>query len=411
MMDIYKHFGLETLLLLEKPNIQCVNDVAALVVHWSLTRRGVGCVGLGEKVGENPVKSEVLPAGWSGENGTVYSLVYQDQNSEAFLLKAISVDDVLIVSLLSLKTNKTADTNIQPADFIEKKDEIVFNNLETFISKIEAELIDKVITKIENKSGKKDAKKREEVSERKLTKKTLKPGPNTENEDLENYNKIISKIKTKRKVKRTQTINTFSTIKDRLLAEFDKKQPDDVFDEMQDWAPTTEAVCQVCDIKLFKSRLESHQSRQHQDQLFSCDGSCGSKMSSPWKDQVLDHLRKVHKLTNNTDNDLIEGKMELPRNLEMVRCKGGKCSPEATLLARGLPSVKRRMVSHSNIKHQGEDIKQCFVLGCRACPKVWTLEEVKDWSVHCKQFHLRREAKESQEDVTEHPQGGDEPPS
>ena len=143
--------------------------MAALVVHWSLTRRGVGCVGLGEKVGENPVKSEVLPAGWSGENGTVYSLVYQDQNSEAFLLKAISVDDVLIVSLLSLKTNKTADTNIQPADFIEKKDEIVFNNLETFISKIEAELIDKVITKIENKSGKKDAKKREEVSERMAT--------------------------------------------------------------------------------------------------------------------------------------------------------------------------------------------------------------------------------------------------
>ena len=253
--------------------------------------------------------------------------------------------------------------------------------------------------------------KREEVNERKLTKKTLKPEPNTENEDIEKYNKIISKIKTKRKVKRTQTINTFSTIKDRLLAEFDKKQPDDVFDEMQDWAPTTEAVCQVCDIKLFKSRLESHQSRQHQDQLFSCDGSCGSKMSSPWKDQVLDHLRNVHKLTNNSDNDLIEGKMELPRNLEMVRCKGGKCNPEATLLARGLPSVKRRMVSHSNIKHQGEDIKQCFVLGCRACPKVWTLEEVKDWSVHCKQFHLRRGVKESQEDVTEHPQGGDEPPS
>ena len=166
-MEIFKHFGLETLLQLEKPNIQCVNDVAALVVHWSLTRRGLGCVGLGEKVGENPVRSEVLPAGWSGENGTVYSLVYQDQNSEAYLLKAISVDEVLIVSLLSLKTNKTADTNIQPADFIEKQDEIVFNNLETLISKIEAELIDKVITKAENKSGKKDAKKTEEVTERK----------------------------------------------------------------------------------------------------------------------------------------------------------------------------------------------------------------------------------------------------
>ena len=166
-MEIFKHFGLETLLQLEKPNIQCVNDVAALVVHWSLTRRGLGCVGLGEKVGENPVRSEVLPAGWSGENGTVYSLVYQDHSSEAFLLKAIAVDEVLIVSLLSLKTNKTADTNIQPADFIERKEEIVFNDLETLISKIEAELIDKVITKAENKSGKKDAKKTEEVTERK----------------------------------------------------------------------------------------------------------------------------------------------------------------------------------------------------------------------------------------------------
>ena len=168
IMEIHKHFGLETLLKLEKPNIHCVNDVAALVVHWTLTRRGVGCVGLGEKVGENPVRSEVLPAGWSGENGSVYSLVYQDQNREGYLLKAISVDDVLIVSLLSLKTKKTADTNIQPADFIETKEEIVFNNLETLVGKIEAELINKVITKTDSKPGnQKDAKKSDEDTERK----------------------------------------------------------------------------------------------------------------------------------------------------------------------------------------------------------------------------------------------------
>ena len=167
-MEIQKHFGLETFLRVEKQNIHCVNDLAALVVHWSLARRGVLCVGLGETVGENPVKSEILPPGWSGENGTVYSLVYQDQKNDGYLLKAISVDDVLIVSLLSLKTNKTADTNIQPADFIENTEELVLNNLETLLSKVEAELLDKVITKTDSKPGSKnDAKKSAEVGERK----------------------------------------------------------------------------------------------------------------------------------------------------------------------------------------------------------------------------------------------------
>ena len=167
IMEIQKHFGLETFLRVEKQNIHCVNDVAALVVHWSLVRRGVLCVGLGETVGENPVKSEILPPGWSGENGTVYSLVYQDQNNDGYLLKAISVDDVLIVSLLSLKTNKTADTNIQPADFIENKDELVLTNLDTLLSKIDSELLDKVIRKNESNPGSKKDAKSDEVNERK----------------------------------------------------------------------------------------------------------------------------------------------------------------------------------------------------------------------------------------------------
>ena len=99
---------------------------------------------------------------------TVYSLVYQDQTTEGYLLKAISVDDILIVSLLSLKTNKTADTNIQPTEFIEKKEEFVLNNLDTLLSKIEAELISKVINKTDSKPGtKKDATKTDEVNQRK----------------------------------------------------------------------------------------------------------------------------------------------------------------------------------------------------------------------------------------------------
>ena len=157
-MEIQKHFGLEILLKLEERNTNCVNDVAVIVSHWALVKHGLLCVGLGEKVGDNPVRSELLPLGWSGECGVVYSLVYQDEDANSYLMKAISADDVLILSLLCLKTKRTADTSIVTAEFIEKKDEVfLFNNFETLRSKIESELIDKVIKKnAKEDKGKKD---------------------------------------------------------------------------------------------------------------------------------------------------------------------------------------------------------------------------------------------------------------
>ena len=160
-MEIHKYFGLET--FLKCGNVGCVNDVATVVTHWSLVRRGLYCVGLGEGANTSP-PSELLPPAWNAESGQVYSLVYQEsQGDDRYLMKAISADEVLIMSLLNLKTNKTADTNIVPADFIEKTDEIVFNNLEVLISKIESELLDKVIKKNTSKGNKGTDNKTTEV--------------------------------------------------------------------------------------------------------------------------------------------------------------------------------------------------------------------------------------------------------
>ena len=163
-MELQKHFGLET--FLKCGNVSCVNDVATVVVHWSLVRRGLLCAGLGEETNTNP-PSELLPPGWNAESGQVYSLIYQEvQSGDRYLMKAISADEVLIMSLLSLKTNKTADTNIVPADFIEKTEEIVFNNLEVLISKIESELLDKVIKQNTSK-GSKETDNKTEVGDKK----------------------------------------------------------------------------------------------------------------------------------------------------------------------------------------------------------------------------------------------------
>ena len=167
IMDIHKHFGLETLLRLEQQNTSCVNDVAILLAHWSLLKHGLLSVGLGEQVPQDGTRSEILPAGWNAEAGLVYSLVYQDDRNTGYLLKAISADEVLIMSLLSLKTKKTADTSIVTAEFIERNEEVVFNNLEILLSKIESELIAKVIDTSDQKGNKDTKKKSEEVHEKK----------------------------------------------------------------------------------------------------------------------------------------------------------------------------------------------------------------------------------------------------
>ena len=98
-----QYFGLESFLQVEKPNVKTTNDAAVLLVHWGLTSKGMLCVGLGEDFQSVGPKSELLPGGWSGDS-SVYCMKYRDTNNQNFLLKAITADDILIISLLDMKT-------------------------------------------------------------------------------------------------------------------------------------------------------------------------------------------------------------------------------------------------------------------------------------------------------------------
>jgi len=137
-------FGLETLIQVEKPNVKTSNDAALILVHWSLTSNGLLCVGLGEEFQTVGPKSELLPGGWSGDS-SVYSVKYQDRNNKNFLLKAIAADDILIISFLDMKTEKSSDLSINSRDEVTIDTEVTFVNLEEFVKKIKNDLIEKVI--------------------------------------------------------------------------------------------------------------------------------------------------------------------------------------------------------------------------------------------------------------------------
>ena len=92
-----------------------------------------------------------MPAGWAGEAGCVYSLVYWDGAGAGYLLKGVAMDTVLVISLLNLNNpNQTSDTSITPADFVQLQGSSPqISDADTLVSKIGDELVNKVIGKKE----------------------------------------------------------------------------------------------------------------------------------------------------------------------------------------------------------------------------------------------------------------------
>ena len=88
--------------------------------------------------------------------------------------------------------------------------------------------------------------------------------------------------------------------------------------------------------------------KKHKDNLFSCDGSCGKKCYSPWKNDVLSHLKLVHKLTLN-DTQLVEDHMNLPVNLAIISCKATECDTEAIFLAREVTDVEKMLTRQGEL--------------------------------------------------------------
>eukprot|EP00092_Neocalanus_flemingeri_P084840 GFUD01106645.1.p1 GENE.GFUD01106645.1~~GFUD01106645.1.p1 ORF type:complete len:180 (+),score=61.18 GFUD01106645.1:56-595(+) len=147
-----QYFGLETFLELEKPNLKSSNDVAVLLAHWSLAAKGLMCVGVGEDFQTVSSKSERLPLSWN-EDGSVYALKYQNDKNENFILKVITADTILIMSILAVKTETTSDLTITAADHISLGNEVTFTNLEDLVDKVREELVMEVIG--QKKTGKK----------------------------------------------------------------------------------------------------------------------------------------------------------------------------------------------------------------------------------------------------------------
>jgi len=142
-----KYFALESFFRAEKGNLKHVNDAAILLIHWSLCKNGILSVSLGDKVPENPRRSEGLPIGWNQDNGVVYSIVYQDKfNNQSYLLKAVAAETMLIISIMNLETEQMADISLSPGDFINlAEDSIpVISDLEEILKSIDENLVKKL---------------------------------------------------------------------------------------------------------------------------------------------------------------------------------------------------------------------------------------------------------------------------
>jgi len=158
-----EHFGLETFLRVEKERTNSCEDVAVVVAHWVISSNNLLCVGHGEMFKTGEKKSELMPEGWNRE-GTVYTLRYINTQDNQFLFKVIKVDNMLIMSILALKTESSSDLTIIPADYINVEKEVTFTKLDELIGKIRKELVEKVVqpkseSKKNNSSeGEKDSK-------------------------------------------------------------------------------------------------------------------------------------------------------------------------------------------------------------------------------------------------------------
>ena len=151
-------------------------------------------------------------------------------------------------------------------------------------------------------------------------------------------------------------------------------------------AENTVVACSFCEAKMRRHQLDNHLRKAHKENLFSCDGSCGHTVYSPWKHSLMTHLRAVHKLKS-SDSKLCGKHMKLPQDLTIISCKAENCSEEAIFLGRDLATVRKMLTRHAEKRHRGIEIDECFNLGCRVCTYVWGLGDAKEWAGHCQSHH------------------------
>ena len=190
------------------------------------------------------------------------------------------------------------------------------------------------------------------------------------------------------KLKRRKLLNTFKSSSFMNVKSLYSDHMSQASISTEDTSDSENAVvaCNFCETKMRRHQLDNHLKNVHKENLFSCDGSCGHKVYTPWKHSLMSHLRTVHKLRS-SDSRLCQKYMNLPAELTIISCKAENCSDEAIFLARDVATVRKMLTRHAEKRHRGIGIDECFNLGCRVCTYVWGLGDAKEWTDHCQAHH------------------------
>ncbi|XP_053937375.1 proteasome inhibitor PI31 subunit [Cuculus canorus] len=162
--------GLEAQFALCRGAVRCPQDALLCALHWELIRHGYRCLGAGEQPGPDERKSELLPAGWEA-NKEVYTLRYKSvDDTRELLLKAIMVEDSMILNVMDRGSQKVADVTLAVADYInpEHLDDFhkVYKNIEELRTRIASGIIAPLGAPAEKAKKEPEAEKKDPDSSR-----------------------------------------------------------------------------------------------------------------------------------------------------------------------------------------------------------------------------------------------------
>ncbi|XP_071941026.1 proteasome inhibitor PI31 subunit-like [Antedon mediterranea] len=133
-----KFIGLEV--LFAASNVRSKYDASVCFLHWCLLQNQYKCKGLLNNEDETPLKlSELLPGGWNNDND-LYTLMYQSESTEDFILKILRVEDTLLVNIQRLKDDKVCSWSFETSNFVNESSNWCFEGTYKNLSKLQKEL-------------------------------------------------------------------------------------------------------------------------------------------------------------------------------------------------------------------------------------------------------------------------------
>ncbi|XP_053849045.1 proteasome inhibitor PI31 subunit isoform X2 [Vidua macroura] len=157
--------GLEPLYAWARPAISRPQDALVCGIHWELIRHGYRCLGTGDQPGPDERKSELLPAGWEA-NKEVYTLRYKStDDAHELLLKAIMVEDSMILNVMDRSSQKVADVTLAVADYINSEHLDDFHKVYKNTGELRTRITSGIITPLGAPAGKarKEPESKEDV--------------------------------------------------------------------------------------------------------------------------------------------------------------------------------------------------------------------------------------------------------